>query len=824
MDLSDLPDELQAPRKPSMSAEERAEKLLALGSLVGQKRDEAVKARKDSGIEEVWMACEDAYLGIDDTNRHEFAKAKWAKSTTMQGPLTANTAPINNKSTAYVRLTTRYVDMGAAKISDIVLPIDDKAFTLDEPQTPDPVTPQGQPTATPQPTPAPQPSQPGQPTPVAQAVSEFVSPAKKAEQRIYDWMVQSRYPMQMRKVIHDSARIGVGVLKGPYPDLRTSKSFSVQNGAGELAIESYICPAWKWIDPWNLFPHGSCGEDIHDGDYIFERDFLTANSLRKLKDLTDQLGKPIYLPDQIDKVLQEGPDKINLEQGRNPNDPEKKSRFTIWHFTGTLNRDDMVTLEAPGAEDLPDEVVDCYCILTLVNDTIIRATFNPLEKSGNFPYRAFPWSRRAGHWAGVGVAEQVSLPQRMVNAGTRAWMNNAGNTAGMQLVMDRRAVIGADGNHDITPNKVWEMTGEGVTDDVRKVFMAVEFPDRGKTLQDIIQYAFKMAEEMSNIPLVSQGQTGPDDPQTFGQAELQNSNANTLLRDKAYTLDDFVTEPTVNDAYEWLMLDPDVPDDEKGSFTINARGSIAMVEKAIQEQTLAQLLPLAVNPVWGQDPEKLMSEFLRSKRMNPKATAYTDAQKAQMQQTPPPTPPQVQVAQINAAAKLHGIDMQGQQELQRIAAEAQHEQQMLVAGGTTPHEATAMARIEAERIRATSQENIEASRAASEAAYAQTEAQIARDNAAARHQEIMDKRELAILQYALANKQTLEQVKADLAKTAMQEQTKRLLAGVDTALQQSENREQRSHDMAKHVITVQNDNEMRQAEANAADQTPPESK
>ena len=65
-----------------------------------------------------------------------------------------------------------------------------------------------------------------------------------------------------------------------------------------------------------------------------------------------------------------------------------------------------------------------------------------------------------------------------------------------------------------------------------------------KELQDIVQYGFKLAEEASNIPLISQGQTGPQDPQTFGQAELQNNNADTLLRGVVDSFSTVISTPS----------------------------------------------------------------------------------------------------------------------------------------------------------------------------------------------------------------------------------------------------------------------------------------
>ena len=56
----------------------------------------------------------------------------------MQGPLTANFASRDEvKSTAYVRLTSRYVDAGTARVSELALPPDDKPFSFDATPIPD---------------------------------------------------------------------------------------------------------------------------------------------------------------------------------------------------------------------------------------------------------------------------------------------------------------------------------------------------------------------------------------------------------------------------------------------------------------------------------------------------------------------------------------------------------------------------------------------------------------------------------------------------------------------------------------------------------------
>ncbi len=678
----DLPEEFH--EEDRQREQKNALSLHELGIALAKKRGEAIKQRRESGIEAVWMACEEAYLCIDDQNRQDYAKAKWAKPTSMQGPVTNNQAPRDvMRSTAYVRLTARYVDMAAAMVCEIMLPIDDKAFSLEPTPIPDLVdalednTPiagaDGQPImAQPAPLASPgQPMQPGMPQqakPMSKAdiakqrMEQARKAAEKEEQQIYDWMQEANYPGEMRKIVHDATRIGVGVLKAPFPALREGYAFSMQGNEATLVVESKTAPGLKWIDPWNVFPFDACGERLCDASGIFERDSISARQLADLKKLTDSLGAPIYIAESIDKVLKEGPEKCYVDDAKNPHETKKQDEtsFTIWYYTGTMKRQDLAVARAVGIDSIPEEVEQVSAVFTMVNDTVIRATPNPLT-SGRHGYHNIPWSRRAGSWAGVGVAEQVSMPQRMLNASTRALLNNAGFSAGSQIIVKRNLIVPADGNWTLTPNKIWYDTGEE-PGDVAKAFTIVNFPNITSELQSIIQLAYKMAEEASNIPLVTQGQQGNTSPDTFGAAELQNSNAKTLLRSIAYSFDDHITEPVVHLFHEWYLLDPDVPQEDKGDWRINARGSITMVERAIQEYTWMNLLNVSLNPSYGLSPGDVATEYMKSKRIDPRKAQLSEEEKAKQAQAQPMPPPVVMAAQIREQGAMQRLQMQLQSE------------------------------------------------------------------------------------------------------------------------------------------------------------------
>jgi hypothetical protein len=126
--LASLPDDVRALIEPHT---DDTSLLDTIGVEIARKRDDAKSARASSGIESTWMECEEAYLGIDDANRHEFSGARWSKPMSSDGPVTTDRKPRNtdHRSTVYLRLTSRYVDAGTAKLGEILLPADDKSFS-----------------------------------------------------------------------------------------------------------------------------------------------------------------------------------------------------------------------------------------------------------------------------------------------------------------------------------------------------------------------------------------------------------------------------------------------------------------------------------------------------------------------------------------------------------------------------------------------------------------------------------------------------------------------------------------------------------------------
>lgn len=756
MDTQTEPDEAEIARREAL-----AERVEALGNSLRKKIDEAIAGRKALGIEEEWDLAEEAYQGIDDANRGASAMAKPASP---DGGVVSSKAKTGTRSTVVLNITRPYVDAAAARVADMLLPTDDTPWGL----KPTPMVsmavmqeqgvvpgamqqgmPPGAPIAGAAPGMPPMPM-----TAVASASQQRDEAAKRsaelATKQIEDWLVECQWHAEVRKVIEDCARLGTGVLKGPVPAIRRRKAMSMEGGITSLVIEESIVPESKSVDPRNFYPDPACGECIHDGSFVCEHDTITRKGLRDLKSLG-------YLEDQIDKVLAEGPSGDSTAYSRvGAQRVSDSDVFDIWYYYGVAEREDLV---AAGVEGLPgDGDVSASVIVTMVNSRVIKAAINPLD-SGEFPYDMIPWQRRQGMPYGTGVAMQINVPQRMLTGAVRNMMDNGGLSAGPQVVARRGALVPANGVWEIAPRKLWWVQEGSDVADVQQAFMTFNIPSMQQELQAIIQFALKMAEDVTGLPTMMQGQN-THAPDTVGGMQMLQNNAGTVLRRFARLFDDRITEPHIRRYYEWLMLHGE-DDAAKGDFQIDARGSTALVERDMQNQQIMQMGALVANPAFGLDPEKWLAEMLKSQRLDPKRFQLDDEKKAALAQQPPPVAPQIEAAKIRAEADLQKTQIVAQKDVQIAQMDAQ----------------TTMERVRQDTDRDTVYVQAQANRdqIAADAKYRELEL---------KREELVIKRELAMLEYANTNRVTLDKIKADLAKKAMEINATKELAGMQARADQ----------------------------------------
>jgi hypothetical protein len=719
---------------PEAEREKMEERLQTFGHSMAQQRDEWIRNRYSYGVDKRWLEDEDQYNGKDNVNR---AASQMMTSVEQGYPVTTQHAK-PHRSTVFIGMTRQKTNAAEARVADILLPTDDRNWGIQP--TPEPylthMTMNEDPAIdqmTGQPVMDPKTGQPMRKKEIARAVMDMARKKAEAMQtEIEDQLVECDYNSELRKVIHDAAVLGTGVLKGPIVTNRTRKAWQPYTDAGgqsvyQVEIVDELRPASFRVDPRNVWPDPGCGENIHDGKGIYERQKLTAKQVR------DLVKQPGYMKEQIRKVLEEGPKKSATFQELKDEEQRDLARDTyeLWEYWGEVDHED---LEAAGVEvGEKDELRAINACVVMINNTVVKAFMNPLD-DGQMPYDFYVWEKVSSSCWGYGIPYLMRAQQKVLNAAWRQMMDNAGVSSGPQIVMNPNVIQPADKQWQLSSRKIWFATDD--MDDVRKAFATFEFDSHQAELAGIIKMATELADQETGVPTIMQGEKGAA-PDTVGGMQMLMNSANVVLRRLVKQFDDMITKPHIRRYYDYNMLYNE--DEEiKGDFTIDARGSSALMVRDIQNQAFLNLLAAAANPIFGMyiDPKKLFEKALQAQHVDPaevfkseqEIEQIKEMQKQAAAQQPPD--PRIAAAQIRAQSDMQRVQAQNQGDLAEL----------------------------------------------------QTRLQIKQADIAARREEMQLTREIEILKMANSQNLSLEQIKAKLADTAIRERGKKELFAAEQRL------------------------------------------
>ena len=720
---------------PEVEREKKEERLQAFGRTLSKQRDEWVRDRYSYGVDKRWLEDEDQY-----NNKDNIAKAASQMMTSVeQGyPVTTQMAK-PHRSTVFIGMTRQKTNAAEARVADILLPTDDRNWGITP--TPNPYLmnmlkderpatdagpvgqqmgqqqgmapppggmappPQGgmapsQPTMAPPGIPAPpQPGmapeaptglasmamgpqgpqqvtdQAGQPMRMKDIAREVMNLAKKKaeamQREIEDQLTECDYNGELRKMLHDAAVFGTGVIRGPIVTNRTRKAWQPYTDAQgqqvhQIEIVEELAPASFRVDPHNVWPDPACGENIHHGKGIYEREQITAKQIRELA------KQPGFMKAQLRKVLEEGPKRSHTMEELRDDDQRDVARdlYEMWTYWGEVEHDD---LDAAGVDaGDKDELKSVSACVIIINSTVVKAFLNPLE-GGDLPYDFYVWEKVANSVWGYGIPYLMRSQQKVLNAAWRQMMDNAGVSSGPQIVMKPNVIQPADKQWQLSSRKIWYATDD--VDDVSKAFATFEFNSHQAELSGIIKMATELVDQETGVPTILQGEKGAA-PDTVGGMQMLMNSANVVLRRLVKQFDDMVTRPHIRRYYDYNMLYNE-DEEVKGDFSINARGSSALLIRDIQNQAFLNLLAAGANPIYGMylDTEKLFRKALQAQHIDPtdvfkseeEIEQIKEQQKAMANQPPPPDP-RIEAANLRAQTDLQRAQMQNEGDMAEIQA------------------------------------------------------------------------------------------------------------------------------------------------------------
>ena len=495
--------------------------------------------------------------------------------------------------------------------------------------------------------------------------------AEKMERQIDDRLTEAGHNSCQRKAIQQMAMLGTGVIEGPIQVRKEKKTWTqVGDLWQKVPAESEVVPTVEWVDLWDFFPdmNSSEPEEWRDG---FRRYYMNGKTLRER---AEKFGFNKLAVEQV----------LAGEERRNPLTDDhlaqlrsiqgltnlQDDRYMVLKYVGPMNREALKAADIPVDDDVTTEY---YGIVWLCENVVLRVDPYPLDSN------CLPWSvcyaeKDSTSPFGWGIPRMMRGEQKAANAAFRMMVDNGGLSAGPQLVVDPTVIVPADGRPGLRARKVWHKNPDKADVPVKNVFDMFTVDSHQAEMMNIFNLAMRMADEVTQLPLILEGEQATHITKTAQGMSILNNNANIVLKRAAKLYDDYMTTPLITRMFEWEMqFNPD--NSIKGDHQIVAKGATVLLEKEMQAQSMMQLMQFK-DSAWDAyfDWYKVAKESAKTLRIGDIVPDESKVQEKEAQR-------QQMVAQAQAQAMAAKQGSQGgvdPAEIQDRQDQRQHERDMAV--------------------------------------------------------------------------------------------------------------------------------------------------
>lgn len=494
------------------------------------------------------------------------------------------------------------------------------------------------------------------------------------EREMETHLENTSYGIECRKAGWDRVVLGTGVMKGPTNATKLRKTYVKQKTSDGRTIRvpqmvPESVPCIYRVNPWYFFPDDTV-TDIKDAEDCIEVHPMSSTQLGALT------KNPAFDAESILACLEEKPrqyinspfnDPAYLTQGINL----LKDRYLVVEYHGPMKEEDIKALGKSPTYKSPTG--EYFMEIWVCNSRVIRAEFSNIDGCYRCPYTVSTWEPDPATMFGFGVPMLVRDQQRVVNETFHMMLDNAGVSAGPQVVVDTTLIKPAQGGLECTPWKVWYANEYGA--DLTKAISFFMPQNAFEGLSAMFQLSMGLADNESSIPNLSINMgapTGAGDSAT-GMAIAQQQAASPLFY-KSEQWDDCITKPLLEMLYDWEMqYNP--KDEIKGVFDIDVRTSTAMLQSALNQQKLERLsMEVAQGSPIAEfiNLDELAEARLLDMHLPYKGIVKTMQQVAQERANRPPPPPDPNLIKAQAEqAKVEVDKARVDLEQQRFQLESQ---------------------------------------------------------------------------------------------------------------------------------------------------------
>lgn len=468
--------------------------------------------------------------------------------------------------------------------------------------------------------------------------------AQKMEKLMHDQLDETDAAKHLRSVAFECTLFGTGVFKGPFA---MDKEYPRWDEDGNYDPLYETIPKMEYVSIWDFYPDPDA-RNMSEAEFTVQRHRLNRTQMRTLK------KRPHFREESIELAIEYGP-SYQREYWEDALEDDSVSsemdRFEVLEYWGILDAElaEEADIEIPTELQDRDEV---QVNIWVCNGQIIRLVLNPFTPS-RIPYLAVPYELNPYSFFGIGVAENMTDTQLLMNGFMRMAVDNGALSGNLLIEVDETNLVPGQ-DMSVYPGKVFRRQAGAPG----QAIFGTKFPNVSQELLMMFDKSRQLADEATGIPSYSHGSgaVGGVGRTASGMSMLMGAAAQNI-KAVVRNIDDYLLAPLGKALFAFNMQF-NFNKEFIGDLDVKARGTESLMRNEVRSQRLLQFMQMTGNPQMAPfvKYDYILREIAASMDLDedkilndPREAAIQQKMMAEIQALMPQQPPQPQPQQPQGA-------------------------------------------------------------------------------------------------------------------------------------------------------------------------------
>jgi len=409
-------------------------------------------------------------------------------------------------------------------------------------------------------------------------------PAKRSaqilEKKMHDQLEESHASKHLRSASFEMSLFGTGVLKGPFAH---DKEYPKWSAEGEYEPVFETIPKVEYVSIWDFYPDPAA-RSMDEAEFIIQRHRLNRTQLRALK------NRPHFRDESVELAIEFGADYVReyWEDTLEDATSTDADRFEVMEYWGVIDAElaEEAEIEIPSElEDRDQFQINAW----ICNGQILRLVLNPFTPT-RIPYCAVPYEANPYSFFGIGVAENMSDTQLLMNGFMRMAVDNSALSGNLLIEIDETNLVPGQ-DLSVYPGKVFRRQSGAPG----QAIYGTKFPNVSNELLMMFDKARQLSDESTGIPSYSHGMSGVMGVgRTASGMSMLMGASQQAIKSVVRNVDDYLLAPLGRALFAFNMQF-NFDEEFIGDLEVVARGTESLMRNEIRSQRLIQFMQMSAN-------------------------------------------------------------------------------------------------------------------------------------------------------------------------------------------------------------------------------------